>query len=411
MEILRKVFQQTSYQILGKVVNSLATLFILGFIARFYGEDGTGVFTLALTFLSFFYLASDLGLNAIVLPRLKSSPNEANKLFNFRLIWSLVLVVGSSVVAFLLPLGSDDFKLAVLFGSLTITGMALYNSFNLIFQYRLKYNLSVIASSLDSLVQIPLIIALGLMKLPVYLLNLGLVLGDLMSNTTSFILIKKFYRFKLEVPSFLYIKGLLLVSWPISLTLVLNSLYFRIDTFILSFYHGISSSGNYNLAYQVFQNILVIPTFIMNGFYPLMVQSFSFNKIKFFKEIKLAGVILFLISILASLVIFTLADLVIKIIANSGFQPASLSLKILSLSFPAYFLSSLLMWVFLTLKEYKSLALIYAFGLIINIFLNLVFIPSYSFIAASAITGISEYLILFLLLTILYFKFKDEINS
>jgi len=44
--------------------------------------------------------------------------------------------------------------------------------------------------------------------------------------------------------------------------------------------------------------------------------------------------------------------------------------------------------------KYKSMFAIYLIGLIANISLNFMFIPTYSFIAASWITVISEYLIL-----------------
>ena len=67
MKILAKITSQTLWQILGKVVTTLSTFIILGLVARNYGEEGTGVFTLALTYLAIFYIFADFGFNAHVL--------------------------------------------------------------------------------------------------------------------------------------------------------------------------------------------------------------------------------------------------------------------------------------------------------------------------------------------------------
>ncbi len=115
-----------------------------------------------------------------------------------------------------------------------------------------------------------------------------------------------------------------------------------------------------------------------------------------------------LISIIVAVGTYVLSPVVFKILSGEGFSDAVLSLKILSFSLPAFFVSALLMWVFVLLKKYKQVFYIYSFGLIINIFLNLIFIPKYSYMAAAYITGVSEYLILFLQILILYFEFKDD---
>lgn len=69
MNHFSKIFKQTSWQILGKVVTSVSTFVILGMVARNYGKEGTGVFTLALTYLAVFYVLSDFGFNAHVLKK------------------------------------------------------------------------------------------------------------------------------------------------------------------------------------------------------------------------------------------------------------------------------------------------------------------------------------------------------
>jgi O-antigen/teichoic acid export membrane protein len=64
------------------------------------------------------------------------------------------------------------------------------------------------------------------------------------------------------------------------------------------------------------------------------------------------------------------------------------------------------MWALISLKKYKAVLIIYSAGLFLNLILNLVFIPKFSFMAAALVTVTCEYLIL-LLLVIILFKEKN----
>ncbi|MDP3733449.1 MAG: oligosaccharide flippase family protein, partial [Candidatus Daviesbacteria bacterium] len=229
---------------------------------------------------------------------------------------------------------------------------------------------------------------------PVYVMVLGYVLawGIHASGTLLFVL--KFAKNTLPVFDFKYIFKLFKEVLPLSATLILNVLYFRADSFILAYFKNPAEVGVYNLAYQVFQSILVLPTFIMNSYYPMMLQARKISKI--------APLILLFLSFSILLTTYYLSPFIIKLITGSGFVGSVESLRILSFGFPAYFLSALLMWVMVAKKMYKKLLIVYGLGLIVNIAANLYFIPLYGYVAASWITGISEYLILAMQAVILF---------
>lgn len=409
METLKKVSIQTTWQLIGKVITVISTFVVLGIITRHFGSFGTGLYTLTLTFLAFFYLACDLGFNAYVLPRIEKSLDEANDLLNFRIVWGLILILVAIILSFFIPTEDKSiFILSVTIGAVTIVFSGIFNSFNLIFQKNLKYNLSITASSVGAVINIPIILYLASINAPIYFLILASVVGWLVNNIVGFILVRRLIHFRFNLNSLTYGFKVLLKAWPISLTLVLNIIYFRVDTFILNAYYGFSITGEYNLAYQVFQNALVVPTFIMNGFYPIMITTFNKSSKIFWKQISWAVVFLFLISITGSILTFYLSPLVIQLLTGGGFDSSVNALRILSFSFPAYFLSALFMWVFLVLKKYKLLAGIYIFGLIVNLILNFYLIPKYSYIAASFVTGVCEYLILILQVVILLRLIKSS---
>src|SRR3989344_1069378 len=144
MQKLKIISQQTFWQILGKLVTATSTFIILGLVARSYGEEGTGVFTLALTYLAMFYLLADFGFNAHVLKKVTSNKiqvtSEWRKLLGTRIVWSLALAGIAVLTLPFWPFATNDFSKAVLLGGLGIVGSAVFVTCNLIFQSRLRYD-------------------------------------------------------------------------------------------------------------------------------------------------------------------------------------------------------------------------------------------------------------------------------
>lgn len=399
MGILIKVFKQTFWQIIGKLVTSVSTVIILGIVARSYGEEGTGVFTLVLTYLAMFYLLADFGFNAHVLTKVAGLgyrvQKEWRKLLGTRIVWSGILVV--------LAIGSlpfwpaspraNDFSKAILLGSLAIIGSAIFITCNLIFQSRLRYDLSVLATSIGTLISLGLFVYLSSQKYPIPLLFLAHVTGWIIIAVVSLTLARNFLPKLSPVYDYQYIKCLFKDSWPIAGTLALNVLYFRADTFMIAYFKGVSDTGIYSIAYSVFQSVLVLPTFIMNAYYPLMLKSLS--------KVRLVGISLLTLAAFGTVLIQVWSPYLINILTGGGFIGSTISLQILSLSFPAFFLSSFLMWLLIAKGKYKTMLFIYTSGLIFNLVLNFFYIPEYSFLAASWTTVISEYFILLMQILVL----------
>lgn len=397
MKSFFKISQQTFWQILGKAVTSLSTLLVLSLVARNYGEAGTGIFTLSLTYLAIFYLLSDFGFNAHVLKKVSNLPSaeqssefivhsEWNKLFGTRILWSVFLVILSISILPLSPFTNAEFSQASIFGSLAILFSGIFVTCNLLFQQKLNYQLSTLSSSIGTIFGLALFAYLILNNYSIPHLLLAHLLSWVVTSVSALFLVIRFFGSAVPIFSARYVSSLFKASWPIALTLALNVIYFRADSFMIAAFKSTSDVGIYNLAYSVFQNILVLPTFIMNSYYPLMLKNF--------KSIKLIGFTLVGLSLFALLLTAFFSSLIIKILAGGSFLGAIPSLQILSLGFPAYFLSALLMWVFISKGMYKLMVLIYAIGLGFNIVANFYFIPQYSYLASSWITILSEYLIL-----------------
>lgn len=391
MNILGKIFKQTFWQVLGKIVTSLASFIILGAVARNYKEAGTGTFTLTLTFLSMFFLMNDFGFNAHLL---RIAKFQWQKLLGIRILWSVALIILALILLPFLPFATVSFKQAAIYGVLAILGSGIFVTCNLIFQQRLRYDLSVLSSSIGTLVYLLLVLTLTKNHVSLPTLTFAFMMGWIFMGISSLIFVYPFISpgknlfIKNILPSFdfEFTKKLIKGSWPIAVTLILNVVYFRADSFLIAIFKNQSDVGIYNVSYQIFQSALVLPTFIMNAYYPLMLKSLN--------GIRLVGLSLLGLAAFGTLLILVIAPYLVNLLTGGGFLGASKSLQILSLGFPAYFLSSLFMYFLLAKGEYKKMLALYTSGCLLNLVLNLIYIPQSSFIAASWITVISEYVIL-----------------
>lgn len=400
MQSFVKISQQTLWQLLGKAVTAMSTFAILGIVARSYGESGTGVFTLALTYIAIFFQLGDFGFNAHLLGQLQGEEERLQQqwrqLFGTRLVWSIALVAVAVGLLPFWPFTTNEFAKAVVLGSLAIIGSAIFTTSNLVFQTKLSFGRSVLASSLGTLFYLGLVAWFAEAHSPVTNLVLAQALGWLAMGIISLLLLKKFIENIRPIFDLRYSLNLIKDSWPVAATLGLNIIYFRSDTFMIAYFRNASEVGIYNVAYQVFQIVLVLPAFIMNSYYPLMLSVLKKGPEFFNKQIKLAALALLSLGLLSTGITYHLAPWIIYVLTGGGFVGGVESLRILSLGFPAYFVTALFIWVMVAKKKYYLMLFIYAVGLVFNLLLNFIYIPQSSFYAASWTTVLAEYLILVL---------------
>lgn len=389
MNSFRIVFKQTFFQILGKVVTSLSTFLILSVVARTYGKEDLGAFTLSLTYLGVFMMIVDFGFNGHLLRDeqfKKDNETTFKKLLGIRIAMAVVLIACSLVLLPLFSFSGINFITLTIAGSLSIMGSALFVSSNLIFQKNLRYDLSVLATVAGTFSYMLFVLYSSNAKFPLLSLSLSSMFGWMLIGLVALLLLKKLLKDITPVFDWQFSLNLIKKSWLIAATLFLNVIYFRVDSFFITFFKGLEDAGIYNLAYQFFQAALVLPIFIMNSYYPILLKSYS--------GIKSAITILFAISLFGILLTFLLSPFLIITLAGQGYEGSILSLRILSLGFPAFFISAIFMWMLVAEGKYKLLFALYTSGLIFNLIFNLIFIPQYSYIGAAYVTIASEYVIL-----------------
>lgn len=406
------IFSNTFYQLIGRFGTVFFTFLLSIVLTRFASENLWGQYSVVLNYLALFYMMADFGMNIIVVKDFAQNnellKEQFAKVFGFKLILGLVLTLLSVLLTYFLPY-TIEVKSAILSGALLILLFSLQNSLLIVFQAKLEYWKSAITNLCTGL------LTFGSIYIYVYLsrapmLNMIVILtilSYLIGLVVSVSLVKS--QVNLNIRSlfdWVYSRSLFNRSFFVGLTIILNSFMFSGDKFLLSLYQDDFSVGLYTLAYKLFELFLVLPTFIMNANYPLLLRLRADGYEIVFKKITKIAIFMVPIWFISALILLIAGNFGIPFIWGLSMEAAVRPFSVLILTSIPFFITAPLTWIYYIEGWNKSLLTIYLGGFVINLLLNIYYIPLNGYMAAAYITGITELFVLIMLL--LGFRFNQS---
>lgn len=392
----RLIFTNTFYQGLARLVTSFVGFLITLIIAREFGVLGYGDFTKVTAFVSVFYLFVDFGLNAVFL---KDNARGFKDVFSVRLIFAFILFLICNLSVLFLPYNGEPdkgfsltLKIAIFIYSFSFFAQSVLYSAGYYFQKKLNYFhylLGVVGGALANLI---LVFTFTFLNFSLFYVFIAFLFGGIISSLIFFLFIKE-EKLKIVLNIKAY-KQEIFAALPLGLMLVFNFIYFRVDTVLLSVLSDSNAVGVYGLAYKFFDFLIAIPLFLSNSIYPHLL-AYSNNKLMFMNFVK-KYTFVFLLSSILLIIPFWFASPLFSLI-KPEFLESSLPFKVLLLSLPLFFLSSFLQWVLIALEKQRYLLYVYGLSLIVNIVLNIIYIPVFSYMGSAIITVLSEGIVLSLL--------------
>jgi len=392
----------TVSQMIGKGVSGIISFVISIILAKALGVDGYGDFTKITTYVAFFYLFCDFGLNAAYLQIAAEQTTSTLKqtLFTLRVFIGLILMFVTLVLLVVLPGTvaqgySQVVKMGIILFIPSILCQSLITTTNVFFQEQLQYAYAAYALIAGSLLSLLIVYASSLLFSSTFFL-FAFVIANLVGIATTASIAMLYVKKIIGSPALIWkpeeIKKLFLVALPLGITLIFNVIYFHADSIILTITRSTSEVGIYGLAYKFFEFTLVIPTFFMNAALPLLIQAYSQKNTEVFHARITKS---FSLLILTAIVIASLGWITAPLLQyiRPEFTLSSVPLKILLLGLPFFYMSNVTMWILVVKKLRLQLLGIYGISMLANIGLNMFFIPLYGYIAAAWITVISEFFI------------------
>ncbi len=396
----RKYFANTSWLLAERIFRMAVQLFVGIYVARYLGPERFGLLSYANSYVGIFTAIAVLGLDGIVVRELVKSPDQRDTLLGTSFLLKVVgtLLMWVLILATLFFSNNDPLTSALI---AIIAFGVLFQTFNVIdynFQaeVKLKYVVhsqivQLIVSSITKLVLIlkglPLVWFAAVYSLDAIILAVGLAYAY-SRNSGS---IKK-WKWNAKVAL-----ALLLDSWPLMFAYMSYLIYAKIDRIMIKEMLDEHNVGIYSAAYILYEAPLFISLMIAKSVYPILVQYYQDNKIKFFQLYSTLSSYMTLLSYLIVLFIFIFHEILIQITFGESFEESSKILMLLSFGMIPMF-NAFLRSSYITISGNQKIILYTTlFSAMLNIVLNLLLIKAYGVIGAVYATVFTQTLSLIVL--------------
>ena len=399
-----RVFKNTLYQILGKVIISGLGVIATAFLSRFLGTNLYGEYSIILSYVGFVAIFADLGLSSLLIREVAAGrvDHEYFKhIFGLRAFSAFTILLVGVILVFFFPYG-NLVKLGVIIASLGTFFSLLSSVIWSYFQGKVEFQNVVYSQITNSVAVVVLTIAGVYLKFPLMFFVIVFLLGNLVSFLVSLNL-AKIKIFFMSVSRRVY-TDIIKESWSFGVGAIITVAYFKIDSIILSLFYNPANTpdvGIYAIAYKIFEVIVVFGGTFTAAMYPyfskkITDKDFSASFRKFF-------LYTLLISVLGGLFLLIFSKPLVLLLGGESYINSGSSLIILSVAAGATILAAFFLNIAVSAGKQKEVVKYAFLALAINIILNFIFIPKYSYIAASWITVATQ---LFILITNAYIAYK-----
>lgn len=402
--LAKKVAYNTLVQIIGKIVGFFISGITLVLIAEHLGTSNLGIYVTIVAFVGFFSTLADLGVNLILVRDI--AQNEAERVritgefFGFRLTFSLIIMALAPLVAALIPQYGELIVKGVVIAVITQFLLLINQLFISLLQTQLLLDRGVLAELVNRLVTLTLIVTVihrGLTGDDFFyaILYISLI-GAVVNTAITYLFARRLWPITLHLNPATWKRTLLVVA-PIGAFTFLGMVHFKADTIILSLLKPPHDVGVYGYAYKIGEILFTFPTMFMGAVFPRLSQLLHSDRAKFNQfaqtsfDVLLIGTIPFLSFVFIMAKYFTL--LLSRGSYSDGIQ-AGYSLEILTVAMMAWFIGTFFIHLLIIANGYRGLIRNLSLAVVVNIGLNLYFIPRYSYLGAATTTVLTEALML-----------------
>jgi len=412
MSVARKILSNTAWQIAGKIMIALLGLSVVKISTNYLSLSGYGEYVMVYEFLAFFGIAADLGLFTIAVKEMSKDENQIPKIIgnvlSLRTILSFTTMLVAVIAVFLMPMYENTrIPLGVAVASLTVFLTIVNGTISSVLQTKLRMEMASIATVVGKAVSVGMMFYIVFWGYPndteigFYMLVASGVIGNLVMVLMTEKFVRKItplqFRFDMDVWKDVFFKAL-----PYGIALILSTVYFRINSLMISFIRGQEEVGIYAVAMRMLEQLAILPLYFMNSVLPVLTKSLTEKTDKYKKIIGYSFDFLAALSIpavvggilLAYPIVFIVSSPVYLSRLSEGFYGSDIAFQILIIASLFQFLNILFAFILIALNKQVKLLYINAVCVILNIVLNLSLVPILGFRGAAASSVCSEFFIL-----------------
>lgn len=372
----------------GKVFSFISVLIL----ARYLGVFRYGELSFAFAFAGFFTVLGNFGLGTYIIKEVSANKKLAEEYFGkglviimvFSLVICLAMILAASFVY------SDRYSLFTFYfvgaSYLLVQVAAFLNSFFRAYEEMSNMFLTEIVYRVGILVLILICVFLKLDLLYVgalYFVSAVLYLG------ISVFLVLRYVRPKFSGSFKRYIE-ILKESFPYGVSAMALIVYYNADIMILSFLTDKESVGLYSASYKLYLSLGLIISIYSAAVFPALSRLFKESpggiRIAYEKSFKF----ILLIGLPVAVLTVALSKDLIGLVYGKDYLKAHLPLIVFGFAIPVLYINMFVSNFLNAIDKIRFSLKIFSFACLLNIGLNFILIPRYSYVGAAFATMISE---------------------
>ncbi|HEX21340.1 MAG TPA: flippase, partial [Actinobacteria bacterium] len=390
----KKIFANIGVQWLENIIVLMLRLVSFTIIVRSLTSAELGKYSLVTNMVIFFVFLTDFGLDDTLVRTISVKPKEGkNLLANLAVIkFTLALLSISLMLAtvFILGYKPQVIKLAIIVSSV-ILFMAMISVAVAYFRINLRMKYVSAANVTAAVVFTTLVIIISVSAGNLWQYTLAWVLSQFVNLLVIAYLFLRFRPFEWEGFDFVNWRLLFAAAIPLGLAYFLSNIYASIDIIILSLLAGFKATGVYSTAYKLIHVGVVFPYTFVNTFYPMMGKYWQEDRELFKKYFQQAFNYLNLMAWPLVASIWLLAPKIMSVMfKKQEYIDGAIALQLLSIALGLMFLSILVAFSLAASNQQKKALILSLIGVLVNIGLNIIFVPAYGYLATSVVTIVTE---------------------
>ena len=386
MNIPQRVAINTTVQLVARLGAITLALISFALVTRYLGVSGFGEYALVLAFLALLVPISDLGLTAIGVRELAAHRDEEETLVGdllglriaVALIASVLLVAVSPLFPYSNQVESGLRLAAVGLFALVLSGLPL-----IVFQSRQRLELSALVDFVTAAATLLFVIVATRADLGFNALILATVLAGFSAAAVGFAFASRLVRLR---PRFDRgrVKTLLGAALPVGVFLMFSVAQLRIDTVMLSLLKPVEDVGVYGAAYRFLEQALFFPGLFMAAVYPILAALIANRDPGLQLAVDKSLTFLLATAIPLAAGSFVLAPDILRVLAGEDFAESAEPMRILAFGAVFAFTAALFSSLLVLFEEQRQLLVLVAAAFALNVTLNLILIPPFSYLGAAS---------------------------
>ena len=413
MDAVRRIARNIFFQGISELIVKGLQILILIYIARFLRETEFGKFNFAIAFTTISFILIDIGLQTLFVRELSRKRELADKyIFHGVVIKSVLSLIAFFVVIFVMNIMAypKDIRIVIYIMFAFTVLKSFTDAFSSVFLAFEEMQWDGLLKMLRAILLTALVFFALLNGYGLIVITWMYVITELVVLTLCLVvLFTKFIKFVAKIEKGL-IKRLTLEALPFALTVVFYSLYFYIDSIMLSKMRGVYEVGIYSAAYNITIAMIFIPNIYITAIFPTLSKFYVKSKESLKFAYKKSLIYMSMVALPITAVLIFSSSNIIHFLYGPGYNKSVLVLQIIAITIFLRFITFVNAITIISIDKQKQRLYFQGATALINIVLNLILIPFYGYIGAAIATIITEIFLFcsYFLLVIIYLNnWKD----